>query len=54
MGWGWWEGGGVDALPGKMFVKIQTAHHFQNEFASWFGGHHPTLGLLFERKTTDT
>lgn len=28
------EEGGVDALPGKGFAKIQTAHHFQNEFAS--------------------
>lgn len=41
------EGGGVDVLPGKRFVKIQTAHHFQNEFASWFRGHFPTLLYCF-------
>lgn len=48
------EGGGVDVLPGKRFVKIQTAHHFQNEFASGFRELFSyaaiLLCMLFERK----
>lgn len=41
------EGGGVDGLPGKRFVKIHTAHHFQNEFASRFEGYFLTLLCCF-------
>lgn len=55
MGWGVLEGRRCGCSAGKdVRENTNCPSRPECELASWFGGQHSTLSVLFERKTNDT